>query len=176
VVRSEVIADPPEFRVGQKVTVYYDPQHPQTARIDSWRQLWVGALMWIVLGSVFGLVGAWPLLRLLLRAQSHGFGVARLMVLKHLHRLGAASLVWDAYPHGDGPLKIRGLHLEDAAGHRVRFRGTWTMLAVYKQKAYAIAEDYSAEPGHYVLALPKGPAISTPQWGRDKGMDPNRVC
>jgi Protein of unknown function (DUF3592) len=57
-------ADPPEFRVGQNVTVYYDPQHPQTALIDSWKDLWLFPLLWIVMGTVFWLVAAMPLLQL----------------------------------------------------------------------------------------------------------------
>jgi hypothetical protein len=66
-VRGTVGANPPAFRVGQTVTVYYDPQHPQTALIDTGKDLWLFPLVAIVMGTMFGLAGAWPLLRLLLR-------------------------------------------------------------------------------------------------------------
>jgi hypothetical protein len=45
--------------VGQNVTVYYDSQHPQTALIDSWKDLWLGPLGPIVPGTVLVLLGAW---------------------------------------------------------------------------------------------------------------------
>jgi hypothetical protein len=69
VVRSTVGADPPEFRQGETVTVYYDPRDPQTALIDS-DQLWLEPLGVIVVGTVFMLAGGWPLLRLL-RRRTH---------------------------------------------------------------------------------------------------------
>jgi Protein of unknown function (DUF3592) len=59
VVQSRFGAEPPEFRQGENVTVYYDPRHPQTALIDSWKDLWLGPLGWIVVGTVFVLLGAW---------------------------------------------------------------------------------------------------------------------
>jgi hypothetical protein len=51
--------NPPEFHAGEKVTVYYDSWDPQTAVIDSWKDLWLGPLGSIVLGTVFVLLGAW---------------------------------------------------------------------------------------------------------------------
>jgi hypothetical protein len=61
VVRDTVGADPPEFRMGEKVTVYYDPQDPQTALIDS-DHLRLLPVALLVVGTFFGLGGAWPLL------------------------------------------------------------------------------------------------------------------
>ena len=66
-VRGTVGGDPPEFRQGEAVTVYYDLQHPQTARIDSGEDLWLVPLALIVMGTFFGLAMAWPLPLLLLR-------------------------------------------------------------------------------------------------------------
>jgi hypothetical protein len=43
--------DPPEFHVGQHVTVLYDPQHPESALIDSWRDLWQEPVGMIVIES-----------------------------------------------------------------------------------------------------------------------------
>jgi hypothetical protein len=66
VVRTTSGTSPPEFQVGQHVTVIYDPRHPESALIDSWRDL-LAPLGLIVMGTFFGLAMAWPLLRLLLR-------------------------------------------------------------------------------------------------------------
>jgi hypothetical protein len=70
VVRDTVGADPPEFRVGEKVTVYYDPQDPQRALIDS-DHLWLLPVAFLVGGTFFGLVGAWPLLPRRRRTPTH---------------------------------------------------------------------------------------------------------
>ena len=55
-------ADPPEFRVGEKVTVSYDPQDPRRALIDS-DHLWLLPVATLVGGTFFGLAGAWDVLR-----------------------------------------------------------------------------------------------------------------
>ena len=75
-VRGTIGTDnPPEYHVGQKVTVYYDPRHPESALINSWEDLWLFPLGVIVMGTFFGLVITWPLPRLLLqriqRAPTH---------------------------------------------------------------------------------------------------------
>ena len=67
VVEGEAEANPPEFRVGDSATVYYDPRHPQTAVVYSalMDDGWIGV---IVLGGVAALIGAGPLVwRLLLQ-------------------------------------------------------------------------------------------------------------
>ena len=61
VVQSRFGANPPEFRQGEAVTVYYDPRHPQRIMIDSDGQ-WTDPLLPIVMGAVFGLAGAWDVL------------------------------------------------------------------------------------------------------------------
>jgi hypothetical protein len=68
-VRGAGGASASEFQVGQHVTVIYDPQHPESALIDTGKGLWLGPLVLIVMGTVFGLGGAWPLLRLLRRVR-----------------------------------------------------------------------------------------------------------
>ena len=75
-VRSTMARDnPPEYHVGQNVTVYYDPRRPESALINSWEDLWLLPLGVIVMGTFFGLVITWPLPRLLLqriqRAPTH---------------------------------------------------------------------------------------------------------
>jgi hypothetical protein len=74
VVRTTSGTSPPEFQVGQHVTVIYDPRHPESAVIDSWGDL-LAPLALMVMGTFFGLLLAWPLLRLLLqrvrRAHQH---------------------------------------------------------------------------------------------------------
>jgi hypothetical protein len=105
----------------------------------------------------------------------------RRRMLTLLHRLGGATLVWDAYEGGlisrtwrneDGTwenLKIGGLHLLDTAGHRVPLPTAWPTwegrLRVERDLAHEareIAQHYSTEPGHYVLALPNGTVINAP--------------
>jgi hypothetical protein len=68
-VRGAVGASASEFQVGQHVTVIYDPQHPESALIDTGKGLWLGPLVLIVMGTVFGLGGAVPLLRRVRRAH-----------------------------------------------------------------------------------------------------------
>jgi hypothetical protein len=67
VVEGETALNPPEFRVGDSATVYYDPRHPQTALVDSALRD-ANAWIIIVVGWVCVLIaGAWLLVcRLLL--------------------------------------------------------------------------------------------------------------
>ena len=53
-----------DFRIGRPVHVLYLRDHPQTARIDSFRQLWVPTLIFGILG---GLIAIFP--ALILRAR-----------------------------------------------------------------------------------------------------------
>jgi Protein of unknown function (DUF3592) len=67
VVQGPRRAKTPEFPVGEVVTVYYDPQQPQTALVASAR-MGADASIIIVAGWVAVLIGACPLVwRLLLR-------------------------------------------------------------------------------------------------------------
>jgi Protein of unknown function (DUF3592) len=58
--------NPPQFHVGQKVTVAYDPQRPTSMVITAWGNV-LAPLGLIVLASFFALAMAWPLLRRLRR-------------------------------------------------------------------------------------------------------------
>ncbi len=49
---------PARFRVGQSVTVYYDPQHPETAHVASGCLQYGISVIFIVLGAGFALFGA----------------------------------------------------------------------------------------------------------------------
>jgi hypothetical protein len=45
------IAEPfwSDYRVGKGVSVVYDPEHPEAARIDTWAELWFAPfLLWLV--------------------------------------------------------------------------------------------------------------------------------
>jgi hypothetical protein len=55
VVRTTSGTTPPEFQVGQHVAVIYDPQHPESALIDSWRDLWQGPVWMIGTGTLIAL-------------------------------------------------------------------------------------------------------------------------
>jgi hypothetical protein len=60
--RSDEGSSPPSFHTGEKVTVYYDPQTPQNARLKSFWSSYAGlifvlfGLLAVVLG-VFGTPG-----------------------------------------------------------------------------------------------------------------------
>jgi hypothetical protein len=54
---SNVGSSPPSYRVGEPVTVLYNPADPSSARIKSFVQLWFGFLIVFLLGLVFAVVG-----------------------------------------------------------------------------------------------------------------------
>jgi Protein of unknown function (DUF3592) len=54
---SNAGSNPPSFSAGEAVTVYYDPANPHDAKISSFAQLWMGALILGFLGVVFTGVG-----------------------------------------------------------------------------------------------------------------------
>jgi hypothetical protein len=62
--RSSISSNPASHSEGEAVTVYYDRQRPQDARINSFFALWGGATITGGLGSVFFAIGAvmawWP--------------------------------------------------------------------------------------------------------------------
>lgn len=47
----------PSFDIGERVTVYYDPQNLERARIDSFEQNWIGSLILGGIGAVFLALG-----------------------------------------------------------------------------------------------------------------------
>jgi len=53
VVLSSFGTNPPSFRKRQQVVVLFDPSEPKHARIQTFAQLWGGALVFAVLGLVF---------------------------------------------------------------------------------------------------------------------------
>jgi uncharacterized protein DUF3592 len=54
---SNVGSSPPSHRVGESVTVLYNPADPYRARIKSFFQLWFGVLIVFLLGLVFAAIG-----------------------------------------------------------------------------------------------------------------------
>lgn len=54
---STTCSTPPSFDIGERVAVYYDPQDPERARIDSFEQNWIGSLIVGGIGSVFLAIG-----------------------------------------------------------------------------------------------------------------------
>jgi uncharacterized protein DUF3592 len=54
---SSVGTSPPSHRVGEPVTVLYNPADPSSARIKSFFQLWFGFLIVFFLGLVFTAIG-----------------------------------------------------------------------------------------------------------------------
>ncbi|GDY10914.1 MAG: DUF3592 domain-containing protein [Planctomycetota bacterium] len=61
--QSWLFTSPPQFDVGDKVSVLYDPRDPQRCRIESFVTLWlfptifggIGAVMLVVSGTLLGL-------------------------------------------------------------------------------------------------------------------------
>lgn len=54
---SSTCSTPPSFDIGERVAVYYDPQNPERAHIDSFGQNWLGSLIVGGIGSVFLALG-----------------------------------------------------------------------------------------------------------------------
>jgi hypothetical protein len=50
-------SSPPAFEIGEAVSVLYDPAAPEEARIDSFFQLWFGAVILGGIGLVFIVIG-----------------------------------------------------------------------------------------------------------------------
>lgn len=50
---SATASNPPAFEVSERVRVLYQPGHPEGARIDSFLELWLGPLIFLVLGTAF---------------------------------------------------------------------------------------------------------------------------
>jgi hypothetical protein len=57
---SSVGSSPASFRVNDAVQVYYNPENPDNARINSFGELWLLPLIFGSLGVVFSLVGIGP--------------------------------------------------------------------------------------------------------------------
>jgi hypothetical protein len=55
--RSMVSSSPPDFSVGERVVVYFDPADPQNARIGAFFHLWFLPIFLVGMGSIFGAVG-----------------------------------------------------------------------------------------------------------------------
>ncbi|MCY1401675.1 hypothetical protein D9M71_167980 [compost metagenome] len=50
-------SNPPSYSVGEKVEVLYPPANPQDAKINSFFDLWGGAVVMAVMGGIFFLIG-----------------------------------------------------------------------------------------------------------------------
>lgn len=72
-VSSSFYSAPPEFQVGDQVTVLYRRDDPDTARIDTSTQLWGLPVLLAVIGGILLLAGLilkfWPKLTLWLRGR-----------------------------------------------------------------------------------------------------------
>jgi hypothetical protein len=56
-ISSHSSSNPPEFRVGQKIQVRYEPRYPDQARIDSHWQIWAFSDVFAAVGTGFLLLG-----------------------------------------------------------------------------------------------------------------------
>lgn len=77
---SSTCSTPPSFDIGERVALYYDPQRPERAHIDSFEQNWIGSLIVGGIGSVFLAIGLLfvlpPLLAKRRAAELRGSGTA----------------------------------------------------------------------------------------------------
>lgn len=54
---SSVSSNPPSYSEGESVEVLYDPEEPKDASINGFASLWIGPLIFGILGTVFFLIG-----------------------------------------------------------------------------------------------------------------------
>ncbi|MFH6935069.1 DUF3592 domain-containing protein [Flavobacterium sp. FlaQc-30] len=54
---SSVSSNPPSYSEGESVEVLYDPAEPKDASINGFASLWIGPLIFGILGTVFFLIG-----------------------------------------------------------------------------------------------------------------------
>ncbi len=56
-------SNPPTYTKGQKVEILYNPQEPESAKINTLSDFWILPAMFIGMGSVFVLIGGIPLVK-----------------------------------------------------------------------------------------------------------------
>jgi hypothetical protein len=59
ILREDVGTNPPSHKLGEAVTVLYDPRNPSAARIKSWWSLWGGPSMFLTGSAVYF---TWPVI------------------------------------------------------------------------------------------------------------------
>ncbi len=102
--RSHTCSNPPSFRRGEEVRVYYSAENPNEARIDSFIENWLSSLILGGVGTIFLLVGgAFVLPGILSRRRAAELAVTGLPVEADLVevRLNTALTV-----NGRNPWKI----------------------------------------------------------------------
>ncbi len=62
---SKVYSNPPKYKQGEMVTVFYDPQNVREARIKSFIYLWLLSLLLGILGTAFTWVSVAQLMRVI---------------------------------------------------------------------------------------------------------------
>ena len=62
-------ANPPEFEVGRRVILLYDPQKPTHAEIDNFWSLWFLTILLSGIGAVFAMIGGGMLIYEMRRRQ-----------------------------------------------------------------------------------------------------------
>ncbi len=56
-ITSNTGTNPPGFKKGQSVGIFYDPQHPEDACLDTFWRLWIGPIILFTLGGLPAGVG-----------------------------------------------------------------------------------------------------------------------
>lgn len=110
--RSSSGSNPPSYRVGESVRVYYDAADPQEAMIDGLFSLWGGALIVGALGTTFTSVGGGVIL----------FQRARARREQYLRRRGR-------------PLQAKVIGVERNTSIRINGRSPWRIAAQWQDPA-----------------------------------------
>lgn len=56
--KSTTSSNPPSHRVGENVSVLYDPKNPYNAKINSFTSLWLAPILFLGLGIIFSGIGS----------------------------------------------------------------------------------------------------------------------
>jgi len=125
VVESTRGSKPPAYSVGQEVFILYDPENPHNARIESFLDMWLGAVLFTLLGSIFLLVGVMP----------HGLDIHRQKTIEYLKTRGQiihgkASKIYQVTSyseHGENPwcIVVRWLNQDSGKLHVFKSDHIW---------------------------------------------------
>jgi hypothetical protein len=113
-------SNPPSYSVGEKVVVLYAPGHPEHARLDSFGNLWLGAVVTGGMGAAFFLASAGTFLY----ARLHRSQEQRLLRSGRRIEAKLVEVVKDTsvVVNGIHPFRVEAQWLDQASGQMRVFR------------------------------------------------------
>jgi hypothetical protein len=69
-INSNVLSNPPEFSIGDEISVFYDPKTPQKGMINSDSELWFLSIIFASMGFIFAAIGAGFLVYQIINARN----------------------------------------------------------------------------------------------------------